>query len=363
MSKFLFILLCGGFLIVPFFVVAQSGRVAGYSESPSASSIYPELKGKSASKVESTNSEDEVVRVETDLITVPVRIRTKKGKPVSNLAQSEFKVFENGVEQEIAYFSDEEQPFTVALMLDMSYSSVFKLEEIQAAALAFIEQLRESDRVMVISFDEKVRVLCEATNNRKALRLAIEGAKIGSGTSVYAAFDLVLKEKLKSISGRKALVLLSDGVDTSSKTVGSKDIEMQLSSADVLVYPIRYNTFDDVQKSRRTTAPIQYDDNDRPYTLESQRVKGEREEDYAAAKEFFSAVADETGGRVYSVNSTTNLRQAFANIANELRKIYSLGYYPSEERQGGGRYEIKVRVYRPELLIDTRRGYSIRPAQ
>ncbi|MGQ0541201.1 MAG: VWA domain-containing protein [Blastocatellia bacterium] len=363
MSKFLYILLCFGLFTAPISAVAQSGRVAGYSESPSASSKFPEMKEKAAKKQEPSNPEDEIVRVETDLITVPVRIRTKRGKPVSNLLQSEFKIFENGVEQEIAYFSDEEQPFTVALMLDMSYSSVFKLEEIHAAALAFIEQLRESDRVMVISFDEKTRILCEATNDRKALRLAIEGAKIGSGTSVYAAFDLVLKEKLRSISGRKAIVLLSDGVDTSSESATAKDIEMQLSSADVLVYPVRYNTFDDVQKSRRNTAPIQYDDNDRPYTLETQRVKGEREVDYAEAKEFLSAVADETGGRVYSVNSTTNLRQAFANIANELRKIYSLGYYPSEERQGGGRYEIKVRVYRAELLIDTRRSYSIRPAQ
>ena len=98
----------------------------------------------------------------------------RKGNAVVDLRKEDFKIFENGVEQEIAYFSDEDQPSTVALMLDMSYSSVFKLEEIQAAAWAFVSQLREDDRVMVISFAKKVQVLCEPTNNRKVLRLAID---------------------------------------------------------------------------------------------------------------------------------------------------------------------------------------------
>jgi VWFA-related protein len=272
--------------------------------------------------------------------------------------KEEFKIFENGIEQEIAYFSNEEQPFTVALVLDMSYSSVFKLKDIQSAAFAFVNQLRQNDRVMVVSFDEKARVLCEPTNDRKVLRLAIEGSKIASGTSLYNALELVLNEKFNKIPGRKAVVLLSDGVDTSSKNITARDISRDVSGTDVLVYPIHYNTYDDVQKSRRKNAEIRYDDDDQPYVVDARPVKGERDEDYETAREFLKDIADQSGGRLYRVTSTTNLNNSFANIANELRKIYSLGYYPIETRKKGAKYAIKVRVYRPNLNVHARGGYS-----
>ena len=108
-----------------------------------------------------------MIRIDTDLVVIPVQVSERKGQPVVDLKQREFKIFENGVEQEIAYFSDEDQPFTVALMLDMSYSSVFKLQDIQAAALTFVNQLRENDRVMIVSFADKPRILCEPTNDRR----------------------------------------------------------------------------------------------------------------------------------------------------------------------------------------------------
>jgi Ca-activated chloride channel homolog len=339
-------------------ILAQSGRVQIYSENtPKNQNDAPVVElSQQASKT--SVSEDDVVRVETDLVMIPVQIAERSGKAVSGIRREEFKIFENGIEQEIAYFSNDDQPFTVALVLDMSYSSVFKLKDIQAAAMAFVNQLREHDRVMVVSFDEKARVLCEPTNDRKILKLAIEGSRIESGTSVYSALDLALNEKLARVVGRKAVVLLSDGVDTSSPKVTAEDIVKATASTDSLIYPIYYDTFDDVQKSRRDNAQIVFDEDDRPYTVERPRVKGERERDYEDAREFLRTIADQTGGRVQGVTSKTNLNQAFSKIAEELRKIYSLGYYPSGDRKAGFKYAIKVRVYRPDLKVRARENYT-----
>lgn len=329
---------------------AQSRRVQNYSESAARTEKMPA----STPPVKPSSKPDDVIRVDTDLVTIPVRISDKSGRPVPNVEESEFKIFENGVEQQVAYFQNEEQPFTVALLLDMSYSSVFKLHDIQAAADLFVSQLRDQDKVMVVAFDEKVRVLCRPTNDPKVLRLAIEGTKIGSGTSIYTAFDSVLNESFAKIPGRKAIVVLSDGVDTSSKLASAKSIVRDITESDILIYPIQYDTFDDVRKNRRKDAAIQYDDDDRPYVVQKPPGRGEREEDYREADEFFSDIADRTGGHVYKVRSNTNLKAAFSAIADELRKIYSLGYYPSSGRTAGESYSIKVRVYRPNLLIRAR---------
>ncbi len=337
---------------------SQSGRVTGYSESGTARvGNKPAAAVNASTKVEASSGDDDAEKVATDLVMIPVRISTRGDKPVADVRRNEFKIFENGVEQEIAYFSDSEQPFTVVLVLDMSYSSVFKLEDIQLAARIFVAKLREHDRVMVVAFDEKTHVLCEPTNDRRILRLAIDGAKIASGTALYDTLDLVVREKLSRISGRRAIVLLSDGVDTSSESADATGIEKRFAAEDVIVYPIRYDTFDDVQKSRRKDAEIRFDENDRPYVVPAPPKKGEREQDYLIAKEFFAKISEQTGGRVYRVSSTTNLNEAFSNIANELRKVYSLGYYPSGDRRSGASYDIKVRVYRPDLKITARDRY------
>src|SRR5262249_33308843 len=136
---------------------AQSNRFKSYSESSTRIERMPQTTPTPIP----TGKPDEVVRIDTDLVTVAVRISEKSGRPVPDIKQSEFRIIENGVEQEVAYFQNEDQPFTVALLLDMSYSSVFKLHDIQAAADLFISQLRDQDKVMVVAFDEKVRVLCK----------------------------------------------------------------------------------------------------------------------------------------------------------------------------------------------------------
>lgn len=346
------------FAIVVLFAVsaaAQSNNTRKYSES------VPTLERTPAeSRRPKSDDDPDTIRVETDLIVVPTQVTDRSGRTIVDLKRGEFKVFENGVEQELAYFASEEQPFTVALLLDMSYSSVFKIGEIQAAALAFIEQLKPDDKVMIVAFDEKVRVLCKPTTDRYALRLAVEATRIGSGTSLYSAIGDVLRDHLSAVKGRKAVVLLSDGVDTTSKALDPETLLRAISETDVIFYPIRYDTFDDVQKTRQNQAEVRYDDDDRPYTVVKPRIKGEREEDYRVAEKFLADISSQTGGRTFRVSSTNNLADAFRSISDELRKVYSLGYYPSGEREVGVRYAIKVRVYRPNLIVRARSGYLVR---
>ncbi len=115
-----------------------------------------------------------------------------------------------------AYLATSEQPFTVVLLIDVSPSTAFKIEAIQEAAIAFVNQLKAQDSVMVIEFDQGVHVLSKPTNDREKLVKAIRKADFGNGTSLYDAVDDALRKKLSKISGRKAIVLFTDGVDTTS---------------------------------------------------------------------------------------------------------------------------------------------------
>lgn len=189
----------------------------------------------------------EVFSVDTKLVTVPVRVIDRKNRFIGGLKKENFSIFEDNIQQELGYFSNESQPFTVALVLDMSYSTTFKIEEIQNAAIAFIDQLRPDDHVTVISFDEEVHTLCEPTADRKKIYAAIRSTRIATGTSLYEAVDQTMNSQMRSVQGRKAIVLFTDGVDTTSRTSHDLDNLRDALELDALIYPIRYDTYADVQ--------------------------------------------------------------------------------------------------------------------
>ncbi len=316
--------------------------------------------------------DSEVIKVETGLVSIPVKVVDRGGKFIGGLMKENFKVFEDSVEQQIEYFTNEQQPFTVALILDMSYSAKFKAEEIQSAALAFIDQLRPSDKVMVVSFDQEVYIHCEPTNDRKILQTAILKTKIDYGTSLYEAMDLVMNEKFKKITGRKAIVIFSDGVDTSSRQ--SNDLR-NLSDAlelDALIYPIEYDTFKEVQAMKnkpviqqpKLPSPIP-SKNKNPFPIPTvggvgtMDEKGTTVEEYRKAAEYLNELANRTGGRLYKASTIANLSDAFSRIASELREYYSIGYYPKNEMDSGKKYKIKVRVDREGARVKTRDSYVV----
>src|ERR1041385_2855274 len=190
--------------------------------------------------------EGDVVKVETTLVSIPVSVMDRAGKDIPDLTEKDFRVWEDGVEQKVAYFQSTEKPFTVALMIDTSGSTRFKLEEIQDAAIAFIEQLRPDDRVMVVSFSDKIKVLAQPTNDRNTLRNAIRQTEPGNGTRLYDAVDQIENQYFNRIEGRKAIVLFTDGVDTTSKHASYESTLRDAEELDALIYPVEYDTSSDM---------------------------------------------------------------------------------------------------------------------
>ena len=172
---------------------------------------------------------------------VPLIASDRNGPYIPDLRQEEFAIFEDGVQQQIAFFGKVAAPFHVVLMLDTSSSTKDQLRQIQQAAIAFVDQLQPADRVKVISFDDSVKDLNEFTNNRENLRNAIYSTKPGEGTKVYDAVDLALNT-IRKIRGRKAIVMFSDGMDWHSDRATYEGTIRGLDEEGVTVYPIRYDT-------------------------------------------------------------------------------------------------------------------------
>jgi len=325
------------------------------------------------------NAEDDgnIVSVETEIVSIPVRVLDRSGRFIGGLNQSSFKVFEDGVEQEIGYFTNEAQPFTVALVLDMSYSSTFKISDIQLAAISFIDQLRPADKVMVVSFDSEVQVLCEATADRTQIYKAINQAKIAMGTSLYEAVDLVVNDRLGRVKGRKAMVLFTDGVDTTSETSHDRENLNDALESETLIYPIRYDTFNDVQKIKNapptggmpgslppSTPPSipTGDPSGLPFPIQMIAMpssKGTSREEYAHAEQYLDELANRTGGRTYLASSFGNLTDAFSKIASELREYYSIGYSPKVEGKPGKIRRLRVVTDQEKVVVRARATYVI----
>ena len=185
--------------------------------------------------------EVEILKTDTDLVTVPVIATDLGGLYVADLRKEEFAISEDGVTQEIAFFGKVAAPFHVVLMLDTSSSTQDKLRQIQQAAAAFVDELQPADRVKVISFDDQVKDWNEFTNNREVLKKAINGTRSGDGTKVYDAMELALNS-IRKIRGRKAIVLFSDGMDWHSDHASFDGTLRWLDEEGVIIYPIRYDT-------------------------------------------------------------------------------------------------------------------------
>ncbi len=371
-------------------------------------------------KPEPTSSKDagpeevsagDIVRVDTTLVSIPVSVMDRDGKYIPNLTKDDFRVWEDGTEQRVAYFASTEKPFTVALLIDTSGSTINRLGEIQDAAIAFVEQLRPADRVMVVSFSDKIRVLSQPTNDRNALRNAIRRTEPGNGTRLYDAVDQVINQSLNRIEGRKAIVLFTDGVDTTSKHATYESTVRDAEELDALIYPVEYDTYSDMGfgwpgsgGSRRGGRGGGYPggngggngggglfdilgailgggnsggQNGGNYPGSGGYPGGRRggrgggnwpgaggsgntRSEYELADQYLHDLARVTGARLYNAEQA-NMDVAFRSVAEELRRQYSLGYYPKNAPRAGERRTVKVRVNRPELVVRTRDSYVFQP--
>lgn len=289
---------------------------------------------------------DDVIRVKTTLVHSPVLVIGRDGKFVPNLRREDFQVFENGVRQEIAYFSPVDNPFTVALLIDTSRSTVFNLQDIKDAALAFVDKMRPRDRALVVSFSDDYNVLAEPTSDRETLRLAIASIRPGGASRVYDAVDSLLA-RLDRIEGRTAVVLFSDGVDNDSKGASVESTLRRVERSETLIYPVQFSTYDRM-KSR---TPAQSN-----LALEG---TGFSEQDYLRAGAYLRRLADTTNTGVYPAAEIIDLDKAIASIVDELHNEYTIGYYPRTAGQPGEQRRVEVRVNRPQLAVRARTGYVV----
>ena len=360
----LIVLLSVSFL--PFSLYAQSGRKTtteskpGKTEPAKPADTNEEVRQSTLSP-EGETVEGDVIRFNTSLVTVPVTVLDRNGRYVPQLRRENFRIYENGQEQKIAYFATTDSPFSVVLLIDTSGSTQLRLDDIQDAAINFVGKLKPSDSVMVMSFDDRIKVECKTTTDRDVISRAIRRTRTGGGTRLYDAVEDILKKQLQTIPGRKAVVLFTDGVDTTSHRATYETTLRLAEESDAPIYSVDYDTSGfgtggvhapGLPSGRGTIFGIPI-----PSPGIPGRTGGAMPGDYRLAVRYLRALSNATGGRFYSGDSLFGIAQAFTWIAEELGRQYSLGYYPVKSGKAGERREIKVKTTDAGLVVKARDSY------
>ncbi|MGI9066972.1 MAG: VWA domain-containing protein [Pyrinomonadaceae bacterium] len=303
----------------------------------------------------------EVIKVYSNLVSVPVIVSDRNGRYISGLKEQDFKLYDNSAEQKLAYFDAAEAPLNVALLLDTSRSAEGVIDDIRKAAKNFLKDLRPQDRAMIVSFDYDVHKLSPLTSDRKILERSIKDAHVGEyfGTLLNDAVIEVIEQDLKSINGRKAIVLLTDGEDAGSR-VSSDDVLSYATESDAMIYSIYYEP-----------SPMRGPGRDRPFPRrrggilgrrgpvqdrfpEQRRNRQDRQGEFAI--EFLTRLSEVSAGRFYK-SENTDLKKTFVLIAEELRNQYRLGFYPDELTRDGSLHQLRVKVDKPEVAVRARTQY------
>jgi len=333
--------------------------------------------------------QDEPIRLKTDLVTVTASVTSANGGAIKSLKAEDFSIYENGVKQKIAHFAATEEPYTLLLLLDISGSTRDEITLMKRAARNFIGELRFDDHVGVIAFSGEVEMIGEFTDPRAQISSAIDGIAESegedghrftskTGTSFYDALYLAVEESpLKEIEGRKAIVCMSDGVDSSSKMF-FKDVAPLAEKSDASVYFLELNTEDatlrgllkpktdpdyvNFSKSQieRYYAETDPDSSDRfrpRDLLTPEKTKEINAGLYKLSRKELRLLSERTGGRVYPVKTLADLASVYKQVGDELRSQYSISYYPSDRTRGAGWRSIKVETLAPGGTVRARSGY------
>lgn len=337
------------------------------------------------SSVFAQDKPDDVIRVETALVNIPVIVSDRDNRYIPGLTQSNFKVLEDGSEQKIEIFSSDQAPMNIILALDTSKSTQQVLGKIKKAAKEFIKGLDADDSCMIVTFDYQVNFLSEMTSNKKQLESSINHVGIGEyvGTVLQDAVFMAVKNKMRSVKGRKAIILLTNGKDHGS-FIGRSDLYNQLNESDTVIYPVFYET-ENIRIPRndgmmrfprgggfpggmgRRGGMGRFPDrfprdpfpNDR-FPRNGRNFPGgnrpNAEAQNQAAIAFLEHLAEITGGRFFK-EKKDDLRNAFHQIADEMKRQYLIGFYPIAESPGGTVHRIKVQVDRPGTVVRSKGAY------
>jgi VWFA-related protein len=397
---------CGVLTLAPFVVATDAPRndsqqtnqqqrprkVGTTTPAPTPNGTPPASQPQTNTSGEEVDAGD-VVRVETQLVTVPAVVTDRTGRPLAGLRAENFVVLEDGKTQRVTNFATTEAPFEIALLLDTSGSTREELGLIRDAANAFINALRPGDHVGIVAFKNTPRngspmamvdVLSGLNSDRQALRSAIENLGTSNGTPFYDGLGRVADQVFRDppreeMRGRRAVVALTDGVDSSSDS-GYDDARAKLARAGVASYFIQVSTEDyvedrllkDCQDDGRLTLSAKqlerfrqlfvpqaqkedYQDFCRLGQFERMDISRQL---YNLARKEMSEMARASGGKAFAAGSVQEARAAFAEVANEIGTQYSLGYYPSNKTRDGRFRQIKVEMRGvKDANVRAREGY------
>lgn len=306
--------------------------------------------------------DDDPIKIDTSLVRLNIGVVNTKGQPITSLGRDDFTVYEDGVKQNIARFEPVVAPFSVVMILDMSGSTLGFRETIRQSAFRFIDALAPDDRVAVIEFYDKVNVRNDFTTDRRTIGNSIIKANGRGKTQLYKALSLAMQKLSNEGKRRKAIIVLTDGVDTavqskdraSLEKVAENDIPSSIKpeTADLLntvlnqadaqgvtVYPLALPTGD--PKKLADPTPIQV-------AL------------FTAARDRLRILAQRTGGTLNTINRLEEMGTLYAAVAANLRTLYTIEYAPLNDVRDGKFRSIRVEVKNPELITKTREGYFAR---
>ena len=271
-------------------------------------------------------TDEEVISVDSSIVVLNATILDSEGKPVAGLKQNQFKIFENGTEQPITFFAAEETPFAAVLLLDTSGSMEERVSLARSATIRFLDGIRTDDTTAIFRFDSKVSLIQGFSNSRDIVEDVFDIKSKGM-TALNDAIFQAAQELEKRPEKRRAIIVLSDGMDTFSGKSSDKALKAALS-ADAVIYTVDMSSVD---------------------TSGRQRAQNQ-----GVLKNF----AEKTGGMFISTPGGAAMRDAFKNIVEELGVQYTLGYQPLDAKKDGKWRPITLTVSRPNLTVRTRKGYN-----
>jgi Ca-activated chloride channel homolog len=303
--------------------------------------------------------DDDPIRVDSSLVRLNVGVVDLKGRPITSLNRGNFEVFEDGVKQEITRLEPSTAPFSVVIILDMSGSTLGFRQVIKQSAFRFVDALSPEDRVAVIEFYDKVNVRNDFTTDRRTIAQSIDVANGRGKTQLYKALDVALDRLSKEKSRRKAIIVLTDGVDTAVRDndreflAPLKDDQVATAlkpeTSDILIRVLNRSDAQGV-----TIYPLALPTGD-PGKLADPTPR--QVAMFQAARTRLQIVADRTGGTLNTINRLEEMGRLYAQVAADLKTLYTIEYQSTNDKRDGKWRAIRIDVRNPELISRTRQGY------
>ena len=307
---------------------------------------------------------DDVVRTDVSLVQLNIGVVDSRGRAVTSLSQNDFAIYEDGVKQSIAQFEPTNAPFSLVLLLDMSGSTISFRQQLKLATARFLDALGPEDRVAVVQFNAKVKRLSNFGASMKDTAYAINIADGAGETHLYEALKFGLKELEQEHKRRKAIVVLTDGLDTQMRNIDRRAVANAQTDEEALnaIKPETSASLNAVlnaaDRQGVTIFPLALPSGDpKRLPIPGPDITGI----YSAARTRLESVANRTGGRLTEINRLDQMSRLYAEVAANLRTLYTASYQARGDRPRDGKWhEIKVEVLNPELIARTRPGYYAR---